>query len=221
MNCLCRAVLGWLRHLRMWPGEPRSLCSFLVLLQQFPSPLGLSLHGSTVAFPMSTSISCIGAAAKRQLWFSNHTNHYSAYKKQHSFNPPNSLVVYLIKGSRSSTQTVDWQKHLLYISAQHQSPFGCVLSPLLLTLYSYDCVPRHQENSLVMYVGDTTTTTIIQQWWEFISGRNKQSCSGNNLLLNTECWLSTSVELRWKRWTVLNSLKSTSQSTSRHHTSPT
>lgn len=64
LNCLCRGVLGWLGTLCLWPWEARGLRSPLVLLQQFSSPLGLSLHGSTVAFPVSTPISCVQAAAK-------------------------------------------------------------------------------------------------------------------------------------------------------------
>lgn len=64
LNRLCRGVLGWLGTLGLWPWETRGLRSPLVLLQQFSSPLGLSLHGSTVAFPVSTSISCVQAAAK-------------------------------------------------------------------------------------------------------------------------------------------------------------
>lgn len=53
-----------LRHLSVWPREPRGLYFPMVLLQQFPSPLGLSLHGSTVALPVSTSISCIREVSK-------------------------------------------------------------------------------------------------------------------------------------------------------------
>ncbi|KAG7221594.1 hypothetical protein INR49_017125 [Caranx melampygus] len=52
-----RGVLGWLGPLCMWPWDPRCLYSPVILLQQLPSPLGLSLHGSTVALPVSTSIS--------------------------------------------------------------------------------------------------------------------------------------------------------------------
>lgn len=67
---LSRDVLGWLGQLSVWPREAKGLCSPLVLLQQFSSPLGLSLHGSTVTFPVSTSISCVKAAVKRLLRYS-------------------------------------------------------------------------------------------------------------------------------------------------------
>lgn len=36
------------------------------------------------------------------------------------------------------------------------APQGCVFGPLLFTLYTYDCTPRHQEISIVKYEDNTT-----------------------------------------------------------------
>ncbi len=38
---------------------------------------------------------------------------------------------------------------------------GCVLSPLLFTLHTHDCNPRHGENSVVKFADDTTITGWI------------------------------------------------------------
>lgn len=65
LDCLFRGVLGWLGTLSLWTWEPRGVHPPLVLLQQFASPLGLSLHGSTVALPVSTAISCTNVSRTR------------------------------------------------------------------------------------------------------------------------------------------------------------
>ncbi len=81
------------------------------------------------------------------------------------------------------------------------APQGCVLSPLLLTLYTHDSAPKHPENSVVKYADDITITGCIVND-EFILGENQQSCrvvhSENNLLLNVSKTKEQIVDFRKK-----------------------
>ncbi|KAK3507142.1 hypothetical protein QTP70_008626 [Hemibagrus guttatus] len=41
------------------------------------------------------------------------------------------------------------------------SPQGCVLSPLLSTLYTHDCTPTHHSNTIVKFADNTTVVGLI------------------------------------------------------------
>jgi len=43
------------------------------------------------------------------------------------------------------------------------SPQGCVLSPLLYCLYTYDCSPGHKNNIIVKFADDTTVVGLISR----------------------------------------------------------
>lgn len=40
-------------------------------------------------------------------------------------------------------------------------PQGCVLSPLLYTIYTYDCTPKHPCNTIIKFANDTTLVRLI------------------------------------------------------------
>jgi hypothetical protein len=41
------------------------------------------------------------------------------------------------------------------------APQGYVLSPLLCSLFTHDCVAKHNSNTIIKYADDTTVLTII------------------------------------------------------------
>lgn len=69
------------------------------------------------------------------------------------------------------------------------SPQGCVLSPMLYTLYTTDCRPTHPSNTIVKFADDTTVVGLITRGDESAYRdevqRLSEWCSANNLVLNT------------------------------------
>ena len=41
------------------------------------------------------------------------------------------------------------------------APQGCVLSPLLYSLFTHDCVAMHASNSIIKFADDTTVVGLI------------------------------------------------------------
>ncbi|KAK3534759.1 hypothetical protein QTP86_024092 [Hemibagrus guttatus] len=75
------------------------------------------------------------------------------------------------------------------LSLSTGSPQGCVLRPLLYTLYNHDCTPAHHSNTIVEFADDTTVVGLIAGGDESAYRDEVERLSGwcreNNLLLNT------------------------------------
>ncbi|KAF7646613.1 hypothetical protein LDENG_00184830 [Lucifuga dentata] len=75
------------------------------------------------------------------------------------------------------------------ITLSTSSPQGCVLSPFLYSLYTYDCSPAFSTNSIIKFADDTTVIGLISGRDESAYRQEVQKLSEwysiNNLTLNT------------------------------------
>ena len=68
------------------------------------------------------------------------------------------------------------------------TPQGCVLSPLLFSLFTHDCVATHSSNLIVKFAEDTTIVGLITESDESAYRGEVDTlttwCQDNNLTLN-------------------------------------
>jgi hypothetical protein len=65
-------------------------------------------------------------------------------------------------------------------------PKGCVLRPLLYSLFTHDCVAMHTSNSIIKFAGDTTVEGLITNEMAYREEMRalEEWCQDNNLTLN-------------------------------------
>ena len=80
---------------------------------------------------------------------------------------------------------------------------GCVLSPLLFSLFTYDCVSCHESTQILTFSDDSTVLGLIinSDEFEYRDQVNKLIgwCSENNPELNVNKTKEISVDLRRKK----------------------
>jgi len=83
------------------------------------------------------------------------------------------------------------------------APQGCVLSPLLYILYTHDCTPVHESNTIIKFADDTTVVGLIHNNDESAYRDEIQKlsvwCSTNNLSLNASKTKEVVVDFRRKK----------------------
>ncbi|KAI4879704.1 hypothetical protein NFI96_027999, partial [Prochilodus magdalenae] len=82
-------------------------------------------------------------------------------------------------------------------------PQGCVLSPILYSLFTHDCVPIYGSNTIIKYADDTTMIGLIRDNDETAYRDEIQHlstwCHDNNLTLNTQKTKEIIMDLRRSR----------------------
>uniref|UniRef100_A0A674NYU7 Reverse transcriptase domain-containing protein n=1 Tax=Takifugu rubripes TaxID=31033 RepID=A0A674NYU7_TAKRU len=82
-------------------------------------------------------------------------------------------------------------------------PQGCVLSPFLYSLFTYDCRPVHGSNSIIKFADDTTVIGLISNNDETAYREEVERlttwCANNNLVLNTSKTKELIVDFRKAR----------------------
>ncbi|KAI4874716.1 hypothetical protein NFI96_007695 [Prochilodus magdalenae] len=90
-----------------------------------------------------------------------------------------------------------------FISLNTGVPQGCVLSPILYSLFTHDCVPIYGSNTLIKYADDTTVIGLIRDNDETAYRDEVQHlstwCHDNNLTLNTQKTKEIIMDLRRSR----------------------
>ncbi|KAI5614112.1 gastrula zinc finger protein XlCGF28.1-like [Silurus asotus] len=80
------------------------------------------------------------------------------------------------------------------------APQGCVLSPLLFTLLTHDCVAIHSSNHIIKFANDTTVVGLISKNDESAYREEVQLltawCGANNLSLNVDKTKEIVVDFR-------------------------
>nr|AAW27349.1 SJCHGC04625 protein [Schistosoma japonicum] len=80
------------------------------------------------------------------------------------------------------------------------APQGCLLSHLLYSLFTHDCVAMHASNSIIKFADDTTVVGLITNNDEMAYREEVRAirvwCQGNNLTLNVNQTKEMIVDIR-------------------------
>ena len=83
------------------------------------------------------------------------------------------------------------------------APQGCVLSPLLYSLFTHDCMARHDSNTIIMFADDRTMVGLITDNAETAYREEVRDlvvwCQDNNLSLHVSKTKEMIVDYREKR----------------------
>ena len=83
------------------------------------------------------------------------------------------------------------------------APQGCVLSPLLYSLFTHNCVAKHDTNTIIKFAYNTTVVGLITNNDETAYREDVRDltvwCQDNNLSLNVSKTKELIVDYR-KRW---------------------
>jgi hypothetical protein len=83
------------------------------------------------------------------------------------------------------------------------APQGCVLSPLLYSLFTHDCTAKHDSYTIIKFADDTTVVGLITDYDETANREEVRDqavwCQDNNLSLNVSKTKELIVDYRKRR----------------------
>jgi hypothetical protein len=84
-----------------------------------------------------------------------------------------------------------------------RAPQGCLLRPLMYSLFTHDCVAKHDSNTILTFTDDTTVVGLITDNNETAYREEVRDlavcCQDNNLYLNVNKTKERIVDYRKKR----------------------
>jgi hypothetical protein len=88
-----------------------------------------------------------------------------------------------------------------YLPNRSRAPKGCVLSPLLYSLFTHDCMARHYSNTINKFADDTTVVGLINDETAYREEDRELAgwCQNNNLSLNVTKTKEIIVDYRKRR----------------------
>ncbi|KAK2920685.1 hypothetical protein Q8A73_000170 [Channa argus] len=127
---------------------------------------------------------------------------------QYAYRPNRSTldtIAAAINYSLSHLENKDSYLRILFIDYSSAFNTGCVLSPILYTLFTYDCVASHKDNIILKFADDTAVIGRIAGGDEAAYRREVAGlvswCGDNNLTLNTDKTKEMIVDMRKERRT--------------------